>query len=358
MARRTRALGMFSPEWKRQLRVRLHAERARFPPLDAVTRDTVLVAREVGQLATMRIGVTVRAALVRRSTPRVIVRRAVALLAGDPDVPTLERVGGEIVVELLAIDRAEGCRGVTAGALPTQATPVDVLVAGVALRVGQRWEDPLARGELDLHPLPVTLLARQLPMLAGQWIAGLRVIEGMSFLPSGARVAGAARLAEPVAMHVHVARGAFGLETDEAVRFSALRGHADRFGHLKSALVAVLALQPRVRSRQSPPGLPVVELPGCTSGEAHQLVIGTAVLRVTVGALLMVGLPVQATLSIGQPPDLDVALLAADRHRSRASPVALETVERPVELAMGLGERPRADLRVGGRERARQEREE
>jgi len=102
----------------------------------------------------------------------------------------------------------------------------------------------------------------------------------------------------------------------------------------------------------------VVELPGCTSGEAHQLVIGTAVLRVTVGALLMVGLPVQATLSIGQPPDLDVALLAADRHRSRASPVALETVERPVELAMGLGQRPRADLRVGGRERARQEREE
>jgi len=163
------------------------------------------------------------------------------------------------------------------------------------------------------------------------------MIEQRRLAPPGGPVAAVTVLSEPGTMDVAVARGAFGLQADEAVPRIRARRQTDRLGDLKGRLMTVFAFQWGMLAVQRPTGLPVVELSRVSVRVVRQLVIATEVFRVAVGAILMSGPTVQSPLPLRKPTDLGVAIHAARRHRPVSSGVTLAAVQQSVELLVGRG---------------------
>jgi hypothetical protein len=259
------------------------------------------------------------------------------------------------VVEGLRVSLLEKTRGRVALAAGSGQSPlVDILVTVAALLVRNRLVE---RNRFSVSITwqvescgHVALLAGDVEVLSGEGITRLVVIEARRGFPVREAVAAVAVLAQGALVVILVTGQAGGLQPDPAPGRVFALGQGCGAGDPILRLVAVLALHGGVFAGEGPAGPLVVELLGCSLIPLDQVEIPAGVLRMTSGAVLVVQASVKPPALLHQPGDPLVAPETLLIQAAGAGPVALQTFQRAIQIAVDPRQRARRDLGSGGKD--------
>lgn len=270
-------------------------------------------ALRTDQLPRVLVFVTTIATIVSRTlAPRLV--WIMAALAVKRRMFPAQWKRGQSVVESGSGRQFESSRAMTAAAIPFEPSSVWVGVTWLAIPMRQ-WtiegNHLSLRIELGSELLIlVTLRALQPGMFPVEWIIGSAVIEIRNGTPGFHSVAMLAVGAERSFVRIGVAVRAIGLQSKPSLSF--VDGTSRLFCRCQTDLVlgimTLFTLESGVSTFQPPAASFVLEFRSCAVGPVHELELGASVFGVTLLALLLAHVGVEAPPVLAQKGDALVTL--------------------------------------------------